>query len=90
MKVYQIDYDLRNQRDYAALIARIKRYPHHCNPLESTWLIASNNTAVNIRDDLMQAIDKDDGLLVTQVVNAAWCGLDAIKAINAVFAQAAA
>lgn len=73
MKVYQIDYDLRNQRDYPALIARIKRYPHHCNPLGFTWLVASNETAYEIAQELLQYMD--DGLLVREVVGGAWYNL---------------
>ncbi|MEG2268402.1 MAG: hypothetical protein RSC68_29260 [Acinetobacter sp.] len=75
MKVYQIDYDLRNQRNYPALIERIKTY-RHVNPLESTWLITSNQTAAEVRDYWSKAIDSDDGLLVTRLQGeAAWVGL---------------
>lgn len=76
MKLYQIDYDLRKQRDYAALYERIRSYGTYCRVLESTWIISSNQTTVQVRDHLYQAMDKDDGLLVTLLAGeAAWMGL---------------
>lgn len=77
MKVYQIDYDLRKHRNYNELYARIKSYGVWCHALESTWLIATNQSAVQVRDHLMRAMDSDDRLLVTQLQGeAAWKGLD--------------
>ncbi|MGP9632081.1 hypothetical protein ACT3R7_03335 [Halomonas sp. AOP43-A1-21] len=70
MKVYQIDYDLRNERNYAALYDRIRTY-QHCRPLESTWIISTQQTAVQVRDNLKGAIDADDGLLVTSLTGEA-------------------
>ena len=77
MKLYQIDYDLRKQRNYDALYERIKSYGNWCHALESSWVIATDQSAVQIRDYLYQALDKDDGLLVTRLQGeAAWIGLD--------------
>jgi len=77
MKVYQINYDLRKQRNYDALYQKIKSYGTWCHPLESFWIVASNKTAVEIRDDLGAAIDNDDGLLITRLQGeAAWYNLD--------------
>ena len=45
MKVYQIDYDLRKQKNYEAIHERIRSYGTYCNPLKSSWLIATNQTA---------------------------------------------
>ena len=76
MGIYQIDYDLRKQRNYESLYERIKSYPNWCHPLESTWVIRANHTATQIRDHLLQAMDKDHGLLVTRLTGeAAWHGL---------------
>lgn len=77
MKVYQIDYDLRKQRNYEALHERIKTYGYWCRPLESSWLVATNQSAAQVRDHLKAAMDRDDGLLVTRLQGeAAWTGLD--------------
>jgi hypothetical protein len=76
MKLYQIDYDLRKQRDYKPLIDRIRGYGTYCHALESTWVIATDQTAAQVRDYLYQAMDNDDGLLVTLLADeAAWVGL---------------
>lgn len=76
MKVYQINYDLRNQRNYATLIKKIKSYGTWAKPLESCWIIATSQSASQIRDTLAAVMDKDDGLLVTQLTGeAAWTNL---------------
>lgn len=76
MAVYQIDYDLRKQRNYQDLYDRLKRYPSWCRPLESTWVIGTTQTAVQIRDYLKGAMDPDDGILVTKLTGeAAWANL---------------
>jgi hypothetical protein len=76
MKLYQIDYDLRKQRDYAALFERIRNYGTWCHTLESSWVIATDQTAAQVRDYLYGSMDNDDGLLVTLLAGeAAWVGL---------------
>lgn len=78
MKLYQITYDLRKQRDYQSLYDRIKAYGTWCRPLESTWIIATSQTAAEVRDNLKAVMDADDGLLVTRLQgDAAWYGLSA-------------
>lgn len=80
MKVYQIDYDLRNQRNYEALYDRIKSYQQWCRPLESTWVIGTDQSAVEIRDYLRGAMDADDGILVTRLSGeAAWINVGTDK-----------
>lgn len=77
MKVYQIDYDLRKHRNYEALHERIKSYGYWCRPLESSWLVATNHSAVQVHNHLKAVMDGDDGLLVTRLQGeAAWSGLD--------------
>ncbi|GKV78039.1 hypothetical protein PEC106568_32120 [Pectobacterium carotovorum subsp. carotovorum] len=76
MSVYQINYDLRKQRDYSSLIERIQSYDTWCHPLESAWIIVTDQTAVQVRDNLKAVMDADDGLLVTRLQGeAAWYGL---------------
>lgn len=76
MKVYQISYDLRNKRNYNALYERIKKLGSWCHALESSWVVATQKSASQIRDDLKLATDRDDGLLVTRLQGeAAWYGL---------------
>lgn len=76
MSVYQINYDLRKQRNYSSLIERIQSYGKWCHPLGSTWIIVTDQTAVQVRDNLRAVMDADDGLLVTRLQGeAAWYGL---------------
>lgn len=76
MSVYQINYDLRKQKDYSSLIERIKSYGTWCHPLESVWIIVTNQTATQVRDYLATVMDNDDGILVTRLQGeAAWYGL---------------
>lgn len=78
MGLYQITYDLRKQRDYQSLHARIKAYGTWCRPLESTWVISTPQSAVQVRDNLKAVMDRDDGLLVTRLQgDAAWYGVTA-------------
>lgn len=80
MKVYQINYDLRKQRNYDELYKKIKAYGTWCRPLKSCWIIISDKTAPQIHDDLQQVMDRDDGLLVTRLQrDAAWVNLDSDK-----------
>ena len=77
MKVYQINYDLRKQRNYDALYQKIKSYDDWCHPLESCCIVVTSKTAVQIRDELRSVIDSDDGLLVTRLKGeAAWYKLN--------------
>ncbi|MCS3608472.1 hypothetical protein [Erwinia rhapontici] len=76
MSVYQINYDLRKQKDYSSLIERIQSYGTWCHPLESVWIIVTNQTATQVRDYLATVMDNDDGILVTRLQGeAAWYGL---------------
>jgi hypothetical protein len=77
MKVYQISYDLRKQRNYEALYELIRSYGGYCHALGSSWLITTQQSATQVRDYLSQALDQDDRLLVTRLQGeAAWIGLE--------------
>lgn len=77
MNTYLISYDLnKTGKDYTGLIARIKKlfgtWWHH---LDSVWVVKTDYTAVEIRDDLKAHIDSDDELLVVKLSGeGAWCG----------------
>lgn len=73
MRVYQISYDLRKQRNHSALCERIRSYKTFCHALESSWIILTEQGAAEIRDYLAPAMKRDDGLLVTRLQGeAAW------------------
>ena len=71
-----ICYDLnRPGQDYSGLIEAIKGCGSCWHHLDSTWLVITTSTAVQVRDVLRQHIDSGDELLVFPVgSNAAWQG----------------
>ena len=78
MTTYAISYDLHKKDgfDYTNLIDAIKAYPNWCHHLESDWVVTSDKTAEQIRDDLLRHIHKDDKLIVFKLAReAAWYGL---------------
>jgi len=75
MKTFLIGYDLNKAgQDYTSLTTAIKNLTDswwHC--LDSTWIIKSNSTAVELRDFLVQYIDENDEIVVLLLGNdAAW------------------
>lgn len=81
MKIYLIGYDLnrpRGEDDYKDLIEKIKEsFPTWWHHLDSTWLVKTDMTAVQIRDKLKPYLDKGDELLVARLSGeAAWTGFN--------------
>ncbi|MEO9656301.1 hypothetical protein [Marinomonas sp.] len=76
MSVYQINYDLRNERDYKALFEKIEKLGDFHRVLESCYLVVSSKTSIEIGKELINVMDEDDGLFVTQLVGSgASCGV---------------
>jgi hypothetical protein len=82
-----VSYDLRNPgRDYGELYRYLNQF-EHCHPLESLWLIDTAEAPSEVRDQIADIIDTNDGVLVIDVTGraSAWqklndaCG-DWIKA----------
>lgn len=78
MKTYVVGYDLNKPgQDYAELIKALRAYPNWWHHLDSTWVIKTDWTTAQIRDDLMQHIDKSDELLVMRLSGeGAWTGFN--------------
>jgi hypothetical protein len=78
-----VTYDLRGRdeasADYARLINEVKAYGqvNVIHPLYSVWLIRTEWTASQVRDDLQRWVDSSDRLLVWSVTDraAAWSNL---------------
>ncbi len=65
---YCVSYDLRQpDRNYTGLFERLKSSPSWWHYLESTWLIATNESATQLANRLAPAIDRNDLLLVIEV-----------------------
>lgn len=75
MAAYLITYDLNSPgQNYNDLHNAIKDLGTWWHCLDSTWIIKSNLTVVQIRDSLSTKIDKNDSLLVVSISTAAWKG----------------
>ncbi|TFW72064.1 hypothetical protein C3Y98_04470 [Methylotenera oryzisoli] len=79
MALYLISYDLIQTKNYPKLHDAIRKYGNYCKPLESTWIIQTADTTINIRDYCLQYIDIDDRLFVVKLEadTAAWYNLPA-------------
>jgi len=77
MARYMVTYDLVNRKDYSPLIDKIKSYQKWAHPLESVWIIVTNDTAAKIRDDLSAFIGREDSLLIMKTSSGgSWFGLN--------------
>jgi hypothetical protein len=77
MATYIVSYDLvgkaETSQDYERLIDAIKLYGTYAKVLKSVWILKSNTTAAQVRDDLRQYTDGDDRLLVAALTGeTAW------------------
>ncbi|MEK6384088.1 MAG: CRISPR-associated protein Cas2 [Paraburkholderia tropica] len=80
MATFIVGYDLTNKdgHDYANLIDALKtsfsNWWHH---LDSTWVIVTSKTAVEVRDTLSPHMHRDDKLFVAQASGVgAWRGFN--------------
>jgi hypothetical protein len=80
MTLYMIGYDLHPTKGetYGELIGAIKALGSWWHCLDSTWLVISDLTAVQIRDTLWSHMKSDDQLLVMVYSKggAAWNGFN--------------
>lgn len=67
MAVYCVTYDLKAPgKDYSSLHDHLKKYAY-CKRLESFWLIDTQKTASQIRDDLKNVVDSNDVVFVARL-----------------------
>lgn len=73
-----IGYDLNKAgKDYTSLIDAIKKaFPTYWHCLDSTWIVETESTPVQVRDWLGRFIDANDELFVVDITGkaAAWRG----------------
>lgn len=73
--VYSISYDLKTPgRDYRSLVDAIKAYGQWWHQTGSVWLIVSEDSATNVRDNLIRHIDCNDQLFVA-ALKGEWAGV---------------
>jgi CRISPR/Cas system-associated endoribonuclease Cas2 len=76
MSVYLISYDIGKHRDRNKLLERLQSHGTCCPVFDSSWLIATDQSTTQIRNDLVKSIDRHDRLLVTRLQGeAAWRNL---------------
>lgn len=80
MATYLIGYDLKRPgQNYAGLEKKIEAIGNWWHCLDSTWIVKTNLTAVQIRDTLAgkNSVDWNDRLLVVALTEeAAWQGFN--------------
>lgn len=79
MSTKLIGYDLNSPgQNYSDLIEAIKELGAWWHHLDSTWLVKTDKSATQLRDDLKKHIDSEDELLVVDVTGdaRAWVGFN--------------
>lgn len=78
MSSYIVTYDLMQQgQNYNCITAKLKAYGTWCHLQRSVWIIATAQTAKQIRDNLGACLDANDKLFVAKLTGeAAWVGHD--------------
>lgn len=85
MFTYLISYDLgvpETSELYKILIKKIKSFGAWAKPLKSVFLIKTDKTTGNIRDELTALVDSNDRILVVDVTKAGWATFDVPKEVN--------
>lgn len=68
MKTYIVGYDLNKPgQHYTDLIKTLEGFGTYWHHLDSTWIIKSDLTTIQIRDKLQPLIDSNDELLVVRL-----------------------
>ena len=74
--VYIVDFELRKPTQrYKELVEKIKQYPSYASLGEYAYLVETNASAIEIRNNLKEYIDGNDMLFVGKIsAPAAWKG----------------
>jgi hypothetical protein len=74
MNTLLVGYDLNKQKDYPAIWSALEEMGTWWHHLDSTWLVRTEMTPVQLRNALREHIDSDDELLVIDVTGRSWAG----------------
>lgn len=73
MTCYIATFEVANAQDKNALIERLKAYGTYCPINDNCWAIVTEQTAAQVRDNLMAVIKTTDKIFVIKSgVEAAW------------------
>ncbi|MBE1302236.1 MAG: CRISPR-associated protein Cas2 [Alteromonadaceae bacterium] len=68
MSSYVVCYDLSNpKKDYSDLFKRIKSYIAYYHCLDTTWIIKTEFSEKQIKENLRQALTQQDRLFVARI-----------------------
>ena len=73
MSAYIVAYDLTPERGYSDLYKLIESYEVSIRITESSWVIGTESTAIEIKDNLVKALDDKDRLFVAPI-GELWAG----------------
>ena len=78
MATYIVSYDLKKPgKDYSKLLKHLKSYGNWWHHLDSTWVIVTHKSAVEVRDETAAHMDANDLLLVVKSAGVgAWRGFN--------------
>lgn len=73
MKSYIVVYQLENSsNDYSKISEKLKSYSGWAKPFDRTWLIKTDKSAVEIRNELASSIERRGSIMVIRISEAAW------------------
>ena len=73
MICYIATFEVANAQNKNALKERLKAYEVYCPINDNSWAVVTNQTAVQVRDNLMAVIETTDKIFVIKSgVEAAW------------------
>ena len=73
MKTIQVNCELKRPgHHYTALYDYMQSYERASHPLGSMWLVKTDKSVPQVRDEVRRVIDADDEILVFDVTGAAW------------------
>ena len=72
MRTIQVNEDLRKPGRTPACTSTSRGHPGWCHSLDSCWLIRTEKTAADVRDELMELVDSSDEVATFDVTQDLW------------------
>jgi hypothetical protein len=73
VKTIQVNCELKQPDHlYTALYDYMQSYARHSHPLDSMWLVKTDKSVPQVRDEVRRVVDENDEILVFDVTGAAW------------------
>lgn len=73
MNAFIVTYNLdNNETSYPLISKKLKSYGKWAKPFERTWIIKTDKSAVEVRDELASSIHNNGSILVMNVSGVAW------------------